>query len=60
VRLKQGLAYKHNDVYVTTAIVKGKKYHRVRIGKFNNYDKAYAAAEKLADEGYSTLIMKKD
>jgi hypothetical protein len=31
----------------------------VRIGKFKNYDNAYAVAEKLADEGYNTLITSK-
>lgn len=56
-RLKQGLEYKYNDVYLTSIIFKGKKYYRVKVGKFNNYDNAYSVAEQLADEGYSTLIM---
>ena len=59
-RLKQGLEYKYDDVYVTTVFLKRQKFYRVRIGKFDNYDNAYSIAEKLADEGYSTLIMTKD
>ena len=60
VRLKQGLEYKYNDVYLTTILLKGKKFYRVRIGKFNNYNNAYSVAGKLADEGYSTLIITKE
>ncbi len=56
-RLKQGLDLTYSEVFITTAYVKGQKFYRVRIGKFNNYDKAYAVAEKLADEGYTALIM---
>ncbi|MBI4682137.1 MAG: septal ring lytic transglycosylase RlpA family protein [Nitrospirae bacterium] len=56
-RLKKGLEFKYNNVYITTALVNGQKFFRVRIGKFNDYDKAYAVAEKLADEGYTALIM---
>jgi rare lipoprotein A len=55
-RLKQGLDFNYRDVHVTTAYVNGQKYYRVRIGRFQDYDSAYALAEKLADEGYSTLI----
>lgn len=59
-RLKQGLDYTYKDVHITTATVNGEKFYRVRIGKFRNYDNAYALAEKLADEGYSTLITSRD
>jgi rare lipoprotein A len=59
-RLKQGLDYTYRDVHITTANVNGEKFYRVRIGKFKNYDNAYAVAEKLADEGYSTLITSRD
>ena len=59
-RLKQGLEYKYDDVYVAEFLLKGKKYHRVRIGKFKTYDSAYTVAESLSDEGYTTLIMRRD
>jgi len=59
-RLKQGLDFNYRDVHITTANVNGEKFYRVRIGKFKNYDNAYAVAEKLADEGYSTLITSRD
>ena len=60
LRLKKGLEFEYNNVFVTTVFLKGRKYHRVRIGEFNSYDSAYVFAQKLADEGYSTLIMTKD
>lgn len=60
LRLKKGLEFEYSDVFMTTVSLKGKKYHRVRIGEFNTYDSAYVFAQKLADEGYSTLIMAKD
>jgi rare lipoprotein A len=56
-RLKKGLEYKYDDVYITTVYIKGQKYHRVRVGKFSSYESAYSTAKKLAEEGYSTLIM---
>jgi len=60
LRLKKGLEFEYSDVFVTTVALNGKKYHRVRIGEFSTYDSAYVFAQKLADEGYSTLIMAKD
>jgi len=55
-RLKKGLEFKYSNVYITTAFVNGQTFYRVRIGKFSDYDNAYSLAEKLAEEGYSTLI----
>ncbi len=60
IRLKQGLEYKYDNVYLTNVKVEGTTYFRVRIGEFDIYDDAYSVAEKLSDEGYSTLIMKSD
>lgn len=59
-RLKHGLDFSYKDVHITSAYVNGEKFYRVRIGKFRNYDNAYAVAEKLADEGYNTLITSRD
>ncbi len=55
-RLKQGLEVKYSDVYITTVSLNGRKYYRVRIGRFKDYNRAYSFAGKLADEGYSTFI----
>ncbi len=59
-RLKKGLEFKYDNVYINTAFIKGQKFHRVRIGTFNTYDSAYPVAEKLSDEGYSTFITVKN
>jgi rare lipoprotein A len=58
-RLKQGLAFKYDNVYVSSSYIKGTKYYRVRVGKYSNYDTAYSIAKKLAEEGYSTFITSK-
>jgi rare lipoprotein A len=55
-RLKEGLKIKYKDVYITTVSLNGIEYYRVRIGKFDTYERAYSFAEKLADEGYNTFI----
>jgi rare lipoprotein A len=60
VRLKQGLEYTYDDVYITSVMLKGQKYYRVRIGEFDDRTDASSVAEKLADEGYSTLMMTRD
>lgn len=55
-RLKKGLDFKYSNVRVTSTKLKGKKYYRVRVGKFDSRDSAYSIAEKLADEGYPAFI----
>lgn len=55
-RLKRGLEFKYVDVYITSAIVRGKRFYRVRIGKFRDYRDAYSVARELAEEGYAILI----
>lgn len=59
-RLKRGLEFKYGNVYITTALVNGQKFYRVRLGEFSDYNNAYSLAEKLSDEGYSTLIISKN
>jgi rare lipoprotein A len=57
VRMKKGLAITYDDVYITRVRLKNRKlFFRVKVGKFKNRNDAYAVAEKLADEGYDTLI----
>ena len=55
-RLKKGLRHNYSDVFISTALINGRKYHRVRVGKFKNHDTAHSLAKKLAREGYSTHI----
>ena len=55
-RLKKGLEVRYGNVYVTKVNIKGKKYFRVKIGKFRDHDKTLAVAQKLADEGYEVFI----
>jgi len=59
-RLKQGLEIKYDNVHITTVLLNGKKFYRVKVGKFNSGNSAYSTAEKLADEGYSTFITSGD
>jgi rare lipoprotein A len=58
--LKEGLAFQYRDVYVTTVVVKGERYYRVKVGKYDTYKHAFSVAEKLADEGYDTLITRRN
>ena len=60
LHLKQGLELKYKDVFMTTAYINGKKFYRVRIGSFNDRDRAYSFARNMAEEGYSTFITKVD
>ncbi len=60
LRLKEGLTVAYNNVYITTANLKGQTFYRVRVGTFKEYDKAYSVAEKLADEGYEAFIISRD
>lgn len=59
-RLKQGLELKYSNVYITTFLKGEQKFYRVRIGEFKGRDSALSLAEKLAQEGYTTLITAKD
>jgi rare lipoprotein A len=59
-RLKQGLDIKYSGVHIMPVHLKGKKFYRVRVGKFNSRDSAYLIAEKLADEGYNAFITSRD
>lgn len=60
IRLKQGLEIKYDNVHITTVLINGKTFYRVKVGKFNNGTSAYSTAEKLADEGYSAFITSRD
>ena len=59
-RLKRGLEIKYDNVHITTVLLQGKTFYRVKVGKFNNGKSAYSTAEKLADEGYTPFITSRD
>jgi len=59
-RLKQGLELRYRDVYITTVYLNGQRFYRVRIGTFDDSGSAYSFAKTLVEEGYNTLITKKD
>lgn len=56
--LKQGLELNYESVTVTRAVVDGRTFNRVQVGRFPDKDDAYDTAEALADEGYDTLIVR--
>jgi rare lipoprotein A len=59
-RLMQGLKISYQNVYISTALIDGKQYYRVRIGTFSNKDRAFSFANSLAQEGYNIFISIKD
>lgn len=55
--LREGLALSKRDVYMYVKWINGKKFHRVRVGKFDTREQARAQATSLADEGYDAMVM---
>lgn len=55
-RLKQGLDLRYKDVYISQVFINGVKFHRVRLGVFSDKKEIRMMAERLAQEGYDTLI----
>ncbi|MBI5739987.1 MAG: septal ring lytic transglycosylase RlpA family protein [Nitrospirae bacterium] len=56
-RLKQGLELKYDSVYLATFFKDDRTFYRVRMGRYDNRDNAYTIASRLADEGYTALIV---
>ena len=54
--LLRGLKLNHRKVYMTETWVDGKRFYRVRVGKFRSESSARSYARKLADEGYSARV----
>ncbi len=52
----KGLRLNHRKVYMTETWVDGKRFYRVRVGKFRSARSAESYARKLADEGYSAHV----
>ena len=59
-RLKAGLDLNYKDVYIHERVINNTTYYRVRIGRFSDRRKAFGLAKKLAQEGYSPIIMSFD
>lgn len=55
--LKTGLELAHDRVHIRKASVNGKRFYRVRVGKFGTYESALDYAQDLAEEGYSAVVM---
>ncbi len=55
-RLAEQLRRDFNDVYVATVETSTQKYHRVRVGQFEERDSALRTAERLSQMGYSVLV----
>jgi rare lipoprotein A len=53
---KSGLDLNHKQVYIVEKWINGKRYFRVRVGKFRNEVQARRYARLLADEGYAVTI----
>ena len=55
-RLKRVLTFKYGNVYIREADIRGKRFYRVRIGRFQLKSEAGQLAETLAEEGYPVMI----
>jgi rare lipoprotein A len=56
-RLRDGLDLNHKKVYVLIKWVEGRKYFRVRVGRFEDGSSASQYATLLAGEGYTASII---
>ena len=56
LRLKSGLEFQYNNVYIAEAVVNRQTFYRVRVGQFSRRDQAVQAATRLANEGYDVLV----
>ncbi len=57
VYYRKGLKLNHKSVYIMEKWINGKRFYRVRVGKFSNREKAHSYAQLLADEGYSAQVL---
>jgi len=56
--LRMGLELGYDKVRITRAVVNSRTFNRVRVGPFATRDMAFDTAQRLADEGYETLIVR--
>ncbi len=57
-RLKTALGWKHRGAYIMKAVVSGRTFYRVRIGRSRAKDKTYGLARALAEEGYPVIVLR--
>ncbi len=57
-RLKTALRYSYNDVYISKARVEGKRYYRVRLGRFSDRNDAEELVRRLSEEGYHVVVLR--
>ena len=55
-KLAEELRRSFDNVYVATVETSTQKYHRVRIGQFENKDAAMGTAERLSQMGFRVLV----
>ena len=55
-RLAEQLRRNFDNVYVATVETSTQKYHRVRVGQFEERDSALRTAERLSQMGFSVLV----
>jgi rare lipoprotein A len=55
--LEKGLRLNYKRVKIIEKWINGKRYYRVRVGKFWSEDRAQSTASQLAEEGYSANIV---
>ncbi|MDA8083589.1 MAG: septal ring lytic transglycosylase RlpA family protein [Nitrospiraceae bacterium] len=58
VRLKAALGLKYDNVTIEETDLRGTVFHRVRLGTFKSFSRAYGVAEELGQEGYQPIIVK--
>jgi rare lipoprotein A len=54
--MKKGLRLNYKRVKIIEKLLDGKKYYRVRVGKFRSESSAGPTVKRLAEEGYNTNI----
>lgn len=60
IRLKTGLSLEYGNVYIQESDQGGKKFYRVRMGDYADFNTAVSVAGKLGREGYQTIVLKAD
>jgi rare lipoprotein A len=55
-RLEKALTFKYSNVYIAETDIRGKRFYRVRIGRFQFKEAAGQLGGALAEEGYPIVI----
>lgn len=57
LRLKEALSIKYSGIYILKSRVKDETFFRVRLGRFSDIKETMEIASRLAEEGYSAIIV---